>query len=64
MSEINIYILAWEMKRGMTLEYLKCRIDLNFEIDFRINGAISTWVLIQLNGIVFYLDNGSFSSII
>ena len=24
----------------MTIEYLKCRADLNFEIDFRVNGAI------------------------
>ena len=29
-----------EMKRGMTIEYLKCRADLNFEVDFGVNGAI------------------------
>ena len=28
------------MKRGMTIEYLKCRADLNFEVDFRVNSAI------------------------
>ena len=25
------------MKRGMTIEYLKCRKDLSFEVDFRVN---------------------------
>ena len=34
------YILAREMKRGMTFEYLMCRADLNFEVDFGVNGAI------------------------
>ena len=31
------------MKRGMTIKYLKCRAlraDLNFEVDFGVNGAI------------------------
>ena len=28
------------MKRGMTIEYLTCRAALNFEVDFRVNGAI------------------------
>ena len=32
------------MKRGMTIEYLKCRKDLNFEVDFRVNNAISKFV--------------------
>ena len=32
------------MKRGMTIEYLKCRADLNFEVDFGVNGAIGTIV--------------------
>ena len=27
---------------SMTLEYLKCRADLNFEVDFGSNGAIGT----------------------
>ena len=38
------------MKRGMTIEYLKCRAlraDLNFEVDFGVNDAIVTkWDLI------------------
>ena len=46
------------MTRGMAIEYLKCRADLNFEVDFGVNGAIGEIV------ILFYLDNGSFSSII
>ena len=28
------------MKRGMTIEYLKGGANLNFEVDFRVNGAI------------------------
>ena len=28
------------MKRGMTIENLKCRADFNFEVDFGVNGAI------------------------
>ena len=28
-----------EMKRGITIEYLKCRAVLNFEVDLRVNGA-------------------------
>ena len=39
-----------EMKRGMTIEHLKCRADLNLEVDFGVNvtiGAIVTkWDLI------------------
>ena len=54
-------VLAQEMKRGMTSEYLKCRADLNFEVDFGVNGAIGAivtkWDLI-------FSDNRSFSSII
>ena len=26
----------------MTIEYLKCKADINFEVDFRVNGAIGT----------------------
>ena len=26
----------------MTIEYLECRADLNFEVNFRVNGAIGT----------------------
>ena len=32
------------MKRGMTIEYLKCRADLNFEVDFGVNGVTGTIV--------------------
>ena len=32
------------MKGGMTTEYQKCRADLNFEVDFGVNGAIGTIV--------------------
>ena len=32
------------MKRGMTIEYLKCREDLNFDVDFRVNDVIGTIV--------------------
>ena len=32
------------MKRGMSIEYLKCRADLNFEVDFGVNGAIGAIV--------------------
>ena len=32
------------MKREMAIEYLKCRADLNFEVDFVVNGAIGTIV--------------------
>ena len=33
-----------EMKRGMTTEYIICRADHNFEVDFGVNGAIGTIV--------------------
>ena len=49
------------MKRGMTIEYLRCRADLNSEIDFIVNNAIGA---IVTSGILFYSDNESFSSII
>ena len=40
------------MKGGMTIECLMCRADLNFEVDFRANGAIGTTVT-KWNLIVF-----------
>ena len=46
------------MKRGMTIEYLMCRADLNFEVDFGVNRAIGTIVT------KWGSDNASFSSII
>ena len=33
-----------EKKRGMTIEYLMCRADLNFEVDFGVNDTIGTIV--------------------
>ena len=30
------------MKRGMTIKYRKCRADLNFEVEFGVNGANGT----------------------
>ena len=40
------------MKRGMTIGYLMCRADLNFEVDFGVNDATGTiltkWDLIVL----------------
>ena len=50
------------MKRGMTIEYLKCRADLNIEVGFGVNGVIGTIVTIA-SGILSYSDNVSFSSI-
>ena len=32
------------MKRGMTIEYLKCRKDFNAAVDFRVNDVIGTIV--------------------
>ena len=37
----DLAVLAREMKRGMITEYLMCRADLNFEVDFGVNGAIN-----------------------
>ena len=53
---INIEpFLARGIKCGMTIEYVKCRADLNFEVDFRVNGAIGTivtkWHLILFRAI-------------
>ena len=45
-------VLAREMKRGMTIEYLMCRADLNFEVDFRGNCAIGT-IVTKWDRIVF-----------
>ena len=63
MKTVVIYIMVIRiergMKRGITIEYLKYRADLNFEVDFGVNGAIGTMVTKwDLN--LF----GSFSSII
>ena len=42
------------MKRGMTIEYLKCRADLNFEVDFGVNGAIA-YTIVTIITTVFIL---------
>ena len=42
--KIEPYYIACGMKRGMTIEYLKSRKDLNFDVDFRVNGIIGTIV--------------------
>ena len=52
------------MKRGMTIEYLTSRADLNFEVDFGVNSAIGTIVTKCHNKILLYWDNESFSFII
>ena len=31
------------MNRGVTIEYLKCRAGLNYEVDFGVNGAIGIY---------------------
>ena len=54
------------MKQGMPLEYLKCRADLNFEVDFGVNGAISTiatkWDLNVSGKCIVYLSYNLFSN--
>ena len=49
------------MKRRMTIEYLKCRADLNFEVDFGVHGAIGTivtkWDLIIFGKWIVFLHN-------
>ena len=40
------------MKCGMTIEYLKCRKDLNFEVDFRVNDVIVA-IVTEWNVILF-----------
>ena len=62
------------MKRGMTIEYLKCRKDLNFDVHFRVNGVIGTigtkwkwgailfgqW-LVFIHNIFFLFKNASYA---
>ena len=45
-------MLVRGMKRGMTIKYLKCRTDLNFEVDFGVNGAIGS-IVTKLDIILF-----------
>ena len=48
-SNLNFYFNG---NKGITIEYLKCRADLNFDDDFRVNGFIgmivTKWDLILL----------------
>ena len=46
----------------MSIEYLKCRADLNFEVDFRVNGTIIVIFLTKYD--LMYSVNGLFSSTI
>ena len=46
------------MKRGMTIEYLMCRADINFEVDFGVNGAIGT--IVTKWDLILYSDNEYF----
>ena len=48
------------MKHEMTIKYLKCRANLNFEVDFRVNSAIS---MIATKWIFSDSKNGLFLSI-
>ena len=47
----------------MNIKYLKCRANLNFKFDinFGVNDAIG---ILSPSGVLFYSDNGSFSSVI
>ena len=51
------------MKDGMTVEYLKCRADLNFEVDFRVNDIIGTiatkWDLILFRKSIVFIQHPS-----
>ena len=40
------------MQRGMTIEDLKCRADLNFDVDFGVNGAIGA-IVTKLDLVLF-----------
>ena len=48
------------MKRVMTIENLKCRADLNFQVDFGVNGAIGTivtkWDLVLSGYSIVYIN--------
>ena len=54
-------MLARELKRGMTIEFLKCRADLNFQVDFEVNGAVGTivtkWDLILFGSWIVFINN-------
>ena len=50
------------MKHGMIIENLKCITDLNFEVDFRVKGAIGTTATKWDR--IFHLEKRSFLSVI
>ena len=41
------------MKHGLTVEYLKCREDLNVDVNFRVNGVLGN-VVAKLDLISLY----------
>ena len=43
-SVMKTVVIARGMKRGTTIEYLKCRADFNFKVNFGVNSAIRTFV--------------------
>ena len=49
------------MKHEINIEYLKCRTDLNFEVDFRLSGVIGTvvtkWDLILLRKWIVFIHD-------
>ena len=49
------------MKREMTIDYLMCKADLNFDVNFRVNGAIGTivtkWDVILFGLWVVFIHN-------
>ena len=53
------------MKHVMIIEYLKCSTDLNFEVDFRVKGAIGTTATKYGDRTgIFHLEKRSFLSVI
>ena len=50
---VKLAVLAWGMKHEMTIEYLKCRTIINFEVDFGDNGAIGAIIVTKWDLIMF-----------
>ena len=48
----------------MTIELIKCKSDLNFEVDFRVNDAIGTivikWDLILIGKWIIFVHNNKY----
>ena len=53
------------MKHGITIEYLKCRVDVDFEVYFIVNGAIGAiatkWDLILFGKWIVFINKIIFS---